>query len=153
MNIFVLDLDPKLAAQAHYDKHVVKMALESAQILSTAINLNGGKGPYKSTHTKHPCVIWAAKTRQNYDWLWKLHNYLCLEYTHRFGKQHATYRLLPSTVPFIPTIINNHGFALAMPPECMISKDPVECYRYYYNTLKKHLKKYTKREAPIWIQA
>jgi hypothetical protein len=36
MNIFLLDLDPKKAAQAHADKHVVKMLLEACQLLYTA---------------------------------------------------------------------------------------------------------------------
>ena len=33
MNLFVLHLDPKLAAQFHADKHVVKMLLEACQLL------------------------------------------------------------------------------------------------------------------------
>lgn len=33
MNLFILNLDPKLAAQDHADKHVVKMLLEACQLL------------------------------------------------------------------------------------------------------------------------
>ena len=36
MNIFYLHNDPQIAAQMHCDKHVVKMILEYAQLLSTA---------------------------------------------------------------------------------------------------------------------
>jgi hypothetical protein len=36
MNIFLLDLDPEKCAQAHGDKHVVKMLLEACQLLYTA---------------------------------------------------------------------------------------------------------------------
>jgi hypothetical protein len=36
MNIFVLETDPKKAAQAHADKHIVKMILEACQMLYSA---------------------------------------------------------------------------------------------------------------------
>ena len=40
MNIFVLDNDPKKCAEAHCNKHVVKMILEHAQLMCTAHHLN-----------------------------------------------------------------------------------------------------------------
>lgn len=43
MNIFALDNDPKLAAQMHLDKHIVKMPIEYAQLLSTAHRLLDGR--------------------------------------------------------------------------------------------------------------
>ena len=64
MNIFVVDIDPSKAAQSLCDKHVVKMVLETAQILST---ISGG--PYRPTHANHPCVLWAGATKRNYLWL------------------------------------------------------------------------------------
>jgi len=67
VNIFALDWDPFLAAQFQCDKHVVKMVLESAQILCSAFP----DAPYKRTHPRHPCVRWALSTRSNYDWLVK----------------------------------------------------------------------------------
>jgi hypothetical protein len=36
MNIFVLSRCPRAAARLHCDKHVVKMILETAQLLYTA---------------------------------------------------------------------------------------------------------------------
>lgn len=42
MNIFVLDYNPQKAALYHCDKHVVKMILESAQILSSICRLKNG---------------------------------------------------------------------------------------------------------------
>ena len=69
MNIFLLDLDPRLAAYQQCDKHVIKMTLETAQILSSASIINGGKGPYRLTHKNHPCTLWAAQTSDNYEWL------------------------------------------------------------------------------------
>jgi len=43
LNLFYLDRDPQLCAQMHCDKHVVKMILEYAQLLSTAHRLLDGK--------------------------------------------------------------------------------------------------------------
>ena len=82
MNIFYLDEDPILAAQMHCDKHVVKMILESAQLLSTAHRLLDGnkladeRGLYKATHINHPSSIWVRKSSENYYWLWNLYDQL-----------------------------------------------------------------------------
>ena len=55
MNIFYLSHDPEEAAQYQYNKHVVKMILESAQLLCTAHReLGNDDVPYKSTHKNHP---------------------------------------------------------------------------------------------------
>ena len=54
MNIFVLNKDPVLAAQEQCDKHVVKMIVESAQMLSTAHRMLDGqvyRKPSKSGKT------------------------------------------------------------------------------------------------------
>ena len=71
MNIFVTDPCPKISAQNLDNKRVVKMLLESAQLLSTAITLNGGKGIYKPTHIHHPCTKWVAHSYQNWLWLFR----------------------------------------------------------------------------------
>lgn len=42
MNIFYLDREPKTCAEMHCDKHVVKMIIEYAQLLSTAHRLLDG---------------------------------------------------------------------------------------------------------------
>lgn len=97
MNIFILDENPVLAAQYHCDKHIVKMATEYAQILSTAhwkmksqITLDPAfsSALYKPTHVNHPCVEWAAAHNQNYLWLWDLYDAVGNEYWKRYGKQH-----------------------------------------------------------------
>ena len=54
MNIFILDNDPVLAAQQQCDKHVVKMIVESGQMLSTAHRMLDGvveRRPSKSGKT------------------------------------------------------------------------------------------------------
>lgn len=88
MNIFVSFSDPTLSAKYLDDKRVIKMILESAQLLSTAITVHGGKGPYKVTHKNHPCSIWCRETKANYDWLYEHFIALSQEYFDRYGKVH-----------------------------------------------------------------
>ena len=111
MNIFYLDKNPKLCAQYHVDRHVVKMILETAQLLSTAHWLTGGEGPYRATHKNHPSAIWARSNKSNYNWLCKLGLELCEEYTYRYGKIHKTQQHLEwlsknITAEVITTLIN-----------------------------------------------
>jgi len=95
MNIFVTDVDPQKSAQALDDKRVIKMILESAQMLSTAMNLLGAVGPYKTTHANHPCSVWVRATNANYLWLLSHFVALCDEYSFRYGKNHKCYDYLP----------------------------------------------------------
>ena len=86
MNIFLLDYDHETCAQYHCDKHVVKMPLESTQMLSTVHWRHNAEGPYLPVHQKHPCTLWAGQTVENYKWLWRLGIALCKEYTFRYEK-------------------------------------------------------------------
>lgn len=88
MNIFATSDDPVECARSLDDKRLVKMVLESAQLLSTAMNICGGKGPYKSTHINHPCSVWTRASRGNYWWLLNHFKALCDEYTARYGRIH-----------------------------------------------------------------
>jgi hypothetical protein len=89
MNIFVTDINPSISARNLDDKRVVKMVLESAQMLSTALRYHGVESaPYKSTHLNHPCNVWSRESRANYEWLLKHFIALCGEYTNRYGKIH-----------------------------------------------------------------
>ena len=100
MNIFYLDRHPIKAAQMMCDKHVVKMILESAQMLSTAHRVLDGDeyadevGLYKMAHKNHPSTIWVRSSLENYTWLYDHMVALMVEYTYRYGKHHATERLL-----------------------------------------------------------
>jgi hypothetical protein len=95
MNIFYLSPHPKIAAKWHCDKHIVKMILEYAQLLSTAHHELDGVPSiecYKSTHKNHPSAIWARENDKHYKWLWALLYETCKEYTRRYNKVHATER-------------------------------------------------------------
>ena len=153
MNIFVLHESQKISAEHHCDKHVVKMILEYAQLLSTAHHKHESKYcdvVYKATHINHPCNIWVRATSSNYDWLYSLFVYLCKEYTHRYNKIHKTSRLIPylqhNPVP--------HGDFLPIPqamPDEYKCDDVVEAYRKYYIKEKYNIAKWTKRDIPYWF--
>jgi len=97
MNIFYLDKDPRLCTRYHCDKHVVKMILESAQLLCTAVNVLAGEQvtPYKSTHVNHPCSIWIRESYWNWNYTYKLMLELELEWNHRYqhNKSHKVCKL------------------------------------------------------------
>jgi hypothetical protein len=163
MNIFALDNSPMRAAPMHCDKHVVKMVLETAQILSTVHHLcetPWANHLYKPTHKNHPCVKWAAETAQNYYWLYQLFESLAGEYTHRYKQNHKSYVKLSHMLRHPPINLcgrrikqtNRTPFALAMPDVYkFVSDDPVECYRAYYLHEKRDMLTYTKRDKPVWM--
>ena len=159
MNVFMLDKDPQLAAQYHCDKHVVKMILESAQILCTVINEASGEQvtPYKSTHKNHPCTLWAGKSLANALWLYELTEYLNEEYKYRFNhdKSHKSFAMLKDIDmrQYIYDCLEDLPLtepAQAM-PDYLKSDDVVFSYRLYYQLEKEHLLKYTRRERPEWL--
>lgn len=158
MNIFYLDGNARLAAEAHCDKHVVKMVLETAQLLSTAHRVLDGDeyadsvGLYKATHKNHPSAVWARNGQENYCWLHDLFNHLCFEYHKRYNKAHKTSKLM-YPLSRIPTYIPLVSFC--PPPQCMpdeykVDNDTVLAYRKYYLGAKKHFAKWTKTQAPSW---
>ena len=178
MNIFYLSKDPVEAAQAHLDKHVVKMILEYAQLLSTAHRINDGTERivlsdsgrkkrvwqleddrdttlYSATHVNHPSAIWARQTSCNYEWLYQLFCATCDEYTHRYGKVHLTDTKLRDVLKNHPKRIARSkiwvGPTPAMPDECKVPGDPLASYKRYYIDKKADMAKWTNREPPEWF--
>jgi len=172
MNIFILDKDSTTNARYHVDKHVVKMILESAQLLCTAHHVayhfpeKQGflspaerkqvaasphiKIPYKPTHLNHPCAIWVRESTENYKYLLHLATDLNAEYGFRYGKMHKSYTEVIEKLPkFYTDNTNKTDFALCM-PEQYKSSDPVESYRKYYKAEKAHLASWKNREVPEW---
>ena len=95
MNIFHLHTDPKICAEYHCDKHVVKMILETAQMLSTAYRkkFNDGEELYKTAFPKHHMTIWVGASGDNFFWTIKLLDQLLYQYTLRYKKVHTTIRI------------------------------------------------------------
>jgi len=153
MNIFLLDKNPRKCANSHCDRHVVKMILESAQMLCTTHWATGAVAPYKPTHINHPCTIWVRESLENYVFLCELALELCREYTWRYGRVHKTQEIIEWCFANKPKLPSNGltSFAQAMPDKFK-SGNAVNSYRNYYSKAKKHLLKYTKRTMPSWLK-
>lgn len=176
MNIFYLNRDPKLCAQEHCDKHVVKMIIEYAQLMSTAHRMLDGKEwsdktangrkikrwkldgdleqvLYKASHINHPDNVWVRKSNNNYNWLYYLFCSLCDEYTYRYGKVHATdskLREVLKTPPKNIEVAYKTELPQCMPDACK-AEDTVSAYRNYYINEKANFAKWTKRKTPRWF--
>ena len=161
MNIFYLHVNPKIAAEWHCDKHVVKMIIESAQMLYCAhwiLNPNSlPSTAYKKAHVNHPCTIWVRESYENYMWLCSLGWWLCREYQFRYGnKIHKTQEHIEWLLANPPASIPRLGltkFRLAMPDEFKTS-NPIESYRTFYRESKmkqRGIVAYTRRPCPEFL--
>ena len=161
MNIFLLNWNPQKAAQQHCDKHVVKMILETAQLLYSAhwmLNSPLPVNSYKLAHKNHPCSVWTRQSITNYLWLASLGWWLCKEYQYRYGeeKMHKTETHIVWLLNNPPQNIPNIGMtypAQAMPDQYK-HPDPIIAYQTYYRESKlkqRNIVKYTKREAPEFL--
>ena len=160
MNIFFLDYDVKKCAKYHVDKHVVKMILETAQLLCGVHHVTAhdtahdtAHVPYKLSHKNHPCSIWSRKSLSNYLYLCELGLELCKEYTYRYGKRHKSQDVIEWCLVNRPNI-KDVGFtepAKAMPDEYKV-KSVVESYRNYYMGAKSGFAVWKNREKPFWFQ-
>lgn len=154
MNIFVLDTDPYKCAVYHNDKHVVKMILETAQLLCGVHWVGGSEAPYKLSHRNHPCAIWSRECIENYIWLCDLGMALSREYSHRYNKRHKSQDIIEWCYDNKPNLRSNGDitpFALAMPDECKVG-NAVESYRVYYITEKRSLASWKMRSIPTWFK-
>jgi len=163
MNIFVLDRDPKLCAQYHCDKHLLKQIPDVAKILCTVMRESGIPYGYTSSNKNHPCVKWVAEADGNFMWLRELGLELCKEYNYRYEKGaggHASEHIIRDTYPKNLGDMNerkkvNEPVGMTPPPQCIPDylklDDPVEAYRQYYLIEKTDLLSYTKRNVPQWI--
>jgi hypothetical protein len=182
MNIFFLDPNPKICAEMHVDKHVCKMVIEYAQLLSTTHRVLDGEmyigktvnnrnikrwrllddreaRLMKPTMMNHPSAIWLRQSRENYIWLYNMWCELQKEFTYRYGKIHATARLLPdlARVPDNCPVGKFTEPTPAMPDECKILGNSLKSYHIYYVTKKEHLwswsGKINGRKQPEWLSA
>jgi hypothetical protein len=181
MNIFIIDKNPVKAAQLQCDKHVNKMVLESAQMLSTAhrvldgvVSLRPSKSGkrnvkywtlhddrenvlYRPVHVNHPCTVWTMINSSNYQWHYEHFVALCDEYTYRYGKQHRSDMLLRSILKNLPKniprgLLTPQPLAMNSNPECIDRNDIVGSYRKFYQTKQHRFKMvWSKRPAPEWF--
>ena len=142
MNIFYLSEDPNQAAKYMYNKHVVKMILESAQLLCTAHIISDGdigRVPYKATHKNHPSAIWTRESTSNYKWLYNHMLALGEEYTRRYGKKHLTILKCSGVLSKAPTNVTKVDptpMPQCMPDQYKVPGNSVEAYWNYYEAEK-----------------
>lgn len=155
MNIFVLDRDPGRSAKMHCDQHVVKMILESAQILCTVLHGRGVQAPYRSTHRQHPCVLWADASYDNYAWLIRLARALHAEYRYRFGEErtHASLRVVEFADTYVFESKGMTPFEQCVPEAYRSSGNPVRAYRAYYRAEKLPFARWTRRPIPRCLES
>ena len=177
MNIFYLHRDPVIAAKVQYNKHVVKMIIEYAQMLSTAHRMLDGTQYtdsssgrriqrwrldnsnmdgvlYKASHINHPSTRWVRENAIQYQYAYDMFTNLCDEYTYRYGKVHLTDTKLRDVLNNIP---NNCKLGeWSEPPQCMpddvkVENDSLSAYHKYYKEYKVDFAKWTKRDVPQFM--
>ena len=156
MNIFYVHADPIIAAQQLADDHIRKMQIESAQMCCTTHWESGSEAPYKRAHKNHPSTIWTRQSIQHYNWLVEHGLEICREFELRYGKLHATQKVLEWCKDNKPNIPDN-GFVA--PPKCMPEEfrveDTIESYKNFYINDKVKVKqldwKKIPSRKPTWI--
>ena len=161
MNIFFLHHVPQIAASYHCDKHVVKMIVETAQLLATAHHEhgNGHNVTYKPTHKNHPSAVWARESVSHYMYLTDLGRTLCKEFKRRYGKEHKCHALFSGELMYAPPAMRKLPMTWRVPPQCMPDEykcdDTVQAYRAYYKYKQSimDMKWYkTAAGAPAWFK-
>ena len=179
MNLFYLDEDPWISAELHCDKHVVKMIIEYAQMLSTAHrmldgeqytdsssgrriqrweleNSNMDEVLYKASHINHPSTRWVRENAIQYQYAYDMFTNLCDEYTYRYGKTHLTDSKLRYSLDILPKNIKLGEWS--EPPQCMpedvkVPNDSLKAYHKYYAVYKKDFAKWTDRPVPTFMDS
>ena len=166
MNRFIIEDNPYLIAKSLCDQHVVKMPLEEAQMLCTALwhiapDYAETCDLYKPVHQKHPCTLWAKRNRSNYTFAWQLYDAMLKEYTHRYGKIHGASKhreALLNCRQFMPWSlaggVTKHPQCFSGHDDCKTDEDwPIVAYRAFYKVDKMRFARYNKgREMPDWMK-
>ena len=177
MNIFYLHENPIQNAKWHIDKHIVKMPIEYAQLLSTAHRLLDGEmylGKtangrnikrwrldderedilYKASHINHPSAILVRESIENYYQMFKLYMATLAEFTNRYGKIHGASK--PSVFLMRPPLnipcVKKTEIPQCMPDYCKVKGNPIKAYRNYYINEKESFATWKNKEIPQWFK-
>lgn len=156
MNIFYLHHLPIIAAKLHCDRHVVKMCLETAQILAAVHRIHGNDSvTYKLTHKNHPSVKWAAASPRHYKWLQRLGEELCNEYRMRYNRDHKCEQYIKGELKHAPEALIALPDTWCEPPQCMPDdvkhENTVTAYQQYYREHKRSFATWTLRSTPSFM--
>ena len=163
MNIFVTSPDPKACAEALDDRRLVKMVLETAQLLCTAMHARGYEVAYKPTHFNHPCSIWARASLNNLQWLHQHGVSLGVEYDRRYNRLHASAEVILSMSDAIKALCRNAqrplGFANVARNARLgldyTDRPVIDAYRAYLIAKWEEdgaLARWTNRKRPFWYR-
>jgi len=178
MNHFILHEDEWESARMHCDKHVVKMPVETAQMMASALRRAGATDqdfinfgavtkagtPYKGGYANHPCTIWTGDSLENFEWAYKHGIALCYEFTERYEKHHACLKPI-AMMRHMSEALNLKWdkcgltpFAQAMPDEYKVTTgwgydEAIEAYRSYYIGEKHSIAQWERgTPAPHWYE-
>jgi hypothetical protein len=173
MNLFATDHDPKLAAQNLDDRRVVKLILESAQMLSTAVRLETDYADvyapdliYKVAHANHPCTLWVRASEDNFRWTLDHMTALNDIYHAAYGRNHASMALVPAFNDvllleiLLPGSISPFAKVVRQPTfgiDCTEIPHPVDAYRHYLKEKwsgelqRGYMPRFKNRHVPIWL--
>ena len=164
VNFFYLDNDPKKCAQYYCNKHIIKIPIEIAQILSKIHHeLKSGidyakiyKNSLVVKNTLGP-YIWAIQSIDNYIWTCKLGLELINEYKFRYNKETFKTQVIIETLLVNPPNLPKIGKTKFISTNQIdmfqfISDDPVICSRYNYCEMKCANDIWTKRKKPYWFE-
>tara|TARA_R110000824_G_scaffold188779_4_gene370150 strand:- start:5897 stop:6412 length:516 start_codon:yes stop_codon:yes gene_type:complete len=160
MNIFAIEgsnnnIDWVKSARSQDNYRVVKMILESCQMLCTTLNEQAEKQitPYRSTHKNHPSTKWVRASSTNFEFLVEHTMAMLEEYTKRFGKIHKCTSVLEKCIELCdPSLFpqqDSTPLPLAMPYE-FHSDNIIESYRRFYASKPKI--RYPKNKIPSWFK-
>ena len=164
MNRFIIEFNVDEIAKSLCDQHIVKMPLEEAQMLCTALwhhapEYAEEQDLYKPVHQKHPCTLWAMQTRSNFSFAYDLYCAMLCEYHHRYGKWHGAGKhsiAIKDGIKYIPEVWQTPL------PQCFSGLDhlktdeqfPIRAYREFYKADKLKFARYNKgRSMPEWMAA
>jgi len=173
MNRFIIDHHPTAIAKQLCDQHIVKMPLEEAQMLCTAVRVHAPEfaeeaGIYKTAYLNHPCTQWARETRMNYRYAVRLLKAMNDEYVWRYPVRgdgskntgHASmrhYDALVEAEQYIPdetNFVTPHPQCFSGHDDCKTDENwPITAYRKFYIVDKMSFAKYNKgRDMPTWMK-
>ena len=162
MNIFVLHEDPKIAAQMHCERHILKMIIEHTQMMAATYyhtlgisrkkeilenqekvstlfsgfprkDENGNDKPYMISHVNHPCTVWTRTSLSNFNWLLDCTKAMCEEFTYRYKGKHSVEAIIDWMYQNPPKIEDIGLTPFAQAmPDFYKGSDVTEAYHKYY---------------------
>jgi hypothetical protein len=164
VNFFYLDKDPKKCAKYYCNKHILKIPIEIAQILSKIHYELNSKIDYSKIYKNSSVVkntlgpyCWIKESLDNYFWASKLGLELINEYKIRYNKtEHKTESILQYLYKNPPNLPKVKGTKFKGTNKYdmfqFVSDDPIICAQYNYAEMKCINDKWNEDGPPDWFK-